>query len=39
MYGGNDIELNKLREDIGRTNFDIELNRLRNELFIIRNNL
>ena len=38
MYGGDDIELNNLRKDIGRTNVDIELNRLRDEILNIRNN-
>ena len=38
MYGGDDIELNNLRKDIGRTNFDFELNKLRDEILNIRNN-
>jgi hypothetical protein len=36
MYGGKLLE--QLRIDIGRTNFDFELNKLKTEIFKIRNN-
>jgi len=38
MYGGQDIELNKFRGEIGRLSFDNELNNLRLEIKQIRNN-
>jgi hypothetical protein len=38
MYGGQDIELNNFRSEIGRLSFEDELNKLRLELKEIRNN-
>jgi hypothetical protein len=37
MYGGEDIELENLRNDIGRPQFDTELNKLRLEINELRN--
>jgi hypothetical protein len=36
MYGGSNFELNKLRVEIGRSNFDLELNNLRLEILNLR---
>jgi hypothetical protein len=38
MYGGQDIELNNFRSEIGRLSFEDELNKLRLNIKEIRNN-